>query len=97
MPDNDLKGVPQKEWPKDAKRRKLLDDVPMSIKNKFMGTPSVEQAAVYFNTELGKKRLPLLGMCCAVDIEYDEIHNTYLVRNDDTWLGNVQQDNMSNF
>ncbi len=34
-------------------------------------------------------------MCCAVDIEYDEINKTYIVRNDNAWLGSVQKDNMA--
>ena len=34
----------------------LLDDVPMSIKAKFVGTPSAEIAAVYFNEQIGKKQ-----------------------------------------
>ena len=93
--DHDLRDKPFKDWPQDAKRRKLLDDVPLSIKAKFIGTPSAETAAVYFNEQIGKKQLPLLGMCCAVDVEYDEIKDTYLVRNDDAWIGSVQKDAMS--
>ena len=35
-------------------------------------------------------------MCCAVDVEYNEWQDTYIVRNDDAWVGKVQRDHMSN-
>ena len=67
----------------------------MSIKNKFIGTPSDEPTAVYFNTQQGKKQIPLLGMCFAVDVEYNEWNDTHEVKTEDTWVGKVQRDSMS--
>ena len=82
--DHDLRDKPFKEWPQDAKRRKLLDDVPLSIKAKFVGQPSAEPpAAVFSTTKLGASQLTVLGMCCAVDVEYDEINDTYVTRDTD--------------
>jgi hypothetical protein len=82
--DNDLRDKPFKEWPQNVKRKKLLDDLPMSTKANLLGTLFEETSAVYFYTESGKKQLSVLGLCCAVDIEYDEIRDTYLVQNDES-------------
>ncbi len=61
--------MPFKDWPQYVQRRKLLADVPISVKAKFMGElPGEPVAAVYKNTQSGAKQISLLGMCCAVDI-----------------------------
>ncbi len=39
----------------------------------------------------------MLGTCCAVALEYDEIKDTYLVGHDDSWLVSVQKDQMTKF
>ena len=62
--DQDLRDEPVKEWPSEFKRRKLLDDVPDCIKNKTIGEPVAEPAAVYFNDKQGIKKYHYL-VCVA--------------------------------